>query len=85
MLTKQDISAIENQINIILPTDYKNFLFYYGGFGFDEYVDFPFLEEYSKDERGLIDVFLGIQLQDNHKTYELLKNYFSDRRACRLG
>jgi hypothetical protein len=54
------IAHFEKETGVKLSQDYLDFLLNYGGFGFDGYVDFPFLDYYPKDDRALINVFWGV-------------------------
>lgn len=71
-VTLEEIQQIEQKIGYSFPLDYVEFLINYGVCGFEDYVDFPFLDPYPRDERGLISVFFGIMPND---CYGLLENY----------
>ncbi|MGL5833923.1 MAG: SMI1/KNR4 family protein [Waterburya sp.] len=72
--TQENIEQLEKQLGFELPSNYKDFLSFYGLSAFEEYVYFPFQESYPKDDKGLFSVFFGIYSDDS---YDLIDNYYS--------
>ena len=75
-LDPSEIKSIEHQIGFRLPDDYAHFLADYGGYAFESYVEFPYLQSYPGGERGMFNVFFGIMpgssydLTGNLRTYQ---------------
>ena len=73
----EQFKKVEEQIGVTLPADYASFLVEYGGTtldGGDEYVAFPYLEEYPRGKIGLLNVFFGI-IPGNG--YDIVDNYLA--------
>ena len=66
------LGELESEGGFTIPENYVHFLERYGCCGFDDYVDFSFLETYPKDDRGLISAFFGVVPGD---TYDLMRNF----------
>ncbi len=81
-IIREDIQTVEEQVGHNFPSSYKDFLATYGGFGFENYVDFPFLDPYPGDDRGLITIFFEVMSGD---TYDLMNNYRSYRSRMPSG
>ena len=79
--TQEDLEQLERQLNFRFPSDYKDFLSFYGLSSFEEYVYFPFEENYPKDDVGLLNVFFGVNSND---VYDIIKNYDNYQRRISL-
>jgi hypothetical protein len=69
---QEEIILLEEQLKFNLPSDYKVFLLDYGLSAFEGYICFTFQENYTQDNKGLLDVFFGIYPND---VYDLIYNY----------
>lgn len=70
--TTEKIKIFEKLIENELPSGYKEFLLNYNCIAFEQYVVFPFLELYPRDEKSMIDIFFGLLSGDS---YDLMENY----------
>jgi SMI1/KNR4 family protein SUKH-1 len=68
----QMIRQIERQLDTALPDDYVEFLQDYGCYAFDHHVTFTFQEKYPGGNKGVVNVFFGV---DPGETYNLWSNY----------
>lgn len=73
-VSQEDIQELQRQTNCELPKDYIEFVKMYGGFSFEEYVNFTYLEKNPRDsDKGDIDVFFGFFLENI--SYDIIHEY----------